>query len=932
MQIDFNISFSNLYTRHGLIELDKIFLNYVQVYNNQLFHLLVEIRQCIHFQSHPISKIKNYSNVILELAYLLDAFIAKLFKIDMQIEQLTKNHKDFVSIYQCKRLFIHRYALKKYTNIININFDDVVTRLSHFFIIPITDMTFAHQVMSWLQNKEHHKAELDLAAQYAAWRVKYQQSILFSTKKILNHKNLISYDKKQIDDIDIIYSSRPTRRQGFNLTSQKPSLDEILENTHYCIHCHKQNKDSCSHGFFDQNRIFKKSILDVELHGCPLEQKISEMNLAKSLGYSIASLAIVMIDNPLCAATGYRICNDCMNSCIYQRQEPVNVPMIETRVLDDVLNLPYGFEIYSLLSRWNPLNFQRTIPKSDTGKNVLIVGLGPSGFNLAHHLLNDGHNVVAIDGLKIEPLIDTKQLIKDFHYEQLSTRIADGFGGVSEYGITSRWDKNYLKIIRLLLTRRTNFAMYGGIRFGSSITVTDSFNLGFDHIALALGSGRPKIIKIKNILARGVRMASDFLMSLQLIGAMKFDSIVNLQIRIPIVVIGGGLTAIDTATEALAYYPVQVRKFLMRYNLLVSKYGIDYVERDWTEEEHIIANEFISHANLIHLEQETANNEGREIKILELIQSLGGVKVIYRKELQDSPSYRVNSAELNHALLEGIYFIENLEPLEIITDKYNHAKLLKLKDTKSQTIKYIKARSILIAVGTEPNTVIANEDKQHFKVNNGYFIHLDSLGNEIAPNFSPKTEHQDRILVYKQENKAISFFGDLHPGYHGSVVKAMASAKNGYPIITQLLMHKLYQKEDLQSQITQDIICPNIISRMNKAFFHRIKKQFISQIITVKYLTDKIMEIVIRAPLATKNFQPGQFFRLQNFASYMTKRYNTTLTMEGVAVTGISSDRDKGTISTIVLDTGGSTNICKLFQVGEQVILMGPAGTPTDIH
>ena len=30
--------------------------------------------------------------------------------------------------------------------------------------------------------------------------------------------------------------------------------------------------------------------------------------------------------------------------------------------------------------------------------------MGPAGFTLAHHLLNDGHTVVGIDGLKIEPL------------------------------------------------------------------------------------------------------------------------------------------------------------------------------------------------------------------------------------------------------------------------------------------------------------------------------------------------------------------------------------------------------------------------------------------------------------------------------------------------------------------------------------------------
>ena len=41
----------------------------------------------------------------------------------------------------------------------------------------------------------------------------------------------------------------------------------------------------------------------------------------------------------------------------------------------------------------------------------------------------------------------------------------------------------------------------------------------------------------------------------------------------PIVVIGGGLTAIDTATESLAYYVVQVEKFLKRYETLAAEKG-----------------------------------------------------------------------------------------------------------------------------------------------------------------------------------------------------------------------------------------------------------------------------------------------------------------------------------------------------------------------
>ena len=44
----------------------------------------------------------------------------------------------------------------------------------------------------------------------------------------------------------------------------------------------------------------------------------------------------------MCPGTGHRICNDCMKSCIYQKQEPVNIPQIETGVLTDVLQHAVG--------------------------------------------------------------------------------------------------------------------------------------------------------------------------------------------------------------------------------------------------------------------------------------------------------------------------------------------------------------------------------------------------------------------------------------------------------------------------------------------------------------------------------------------------------------------------------------------------------------
>src|ERR671928_1148194 len=115
--------------------------------------------------------------------------------------------------------------------------------------------------------------------------------------------------------------------------------------------------------------------------------------------------------------------------------------------------------------------------------------------------------------------------------------------------------------------------MYGGVRFGGTLPIDDAWELGFDHIAIAAGAGKPTVIDMKNNLVRGVRKASDFLMALQLTGAFKRGALPNLQARLPAVVIGGGLTAIDTATELMAYYPLQVEKTTTQYEALVAELG-----------------------------------------------------------------------------------------------------------------------------------------------------------------------------------------------------------------------------------------------------------------------------------------------------------------------------------------------------------------------
>src|SRR5262249_60230458 len=123
----------------------------------------------------------------------------------------------------------------------------------------------------------------------------------------------------------------------------------------------------------------------------------------------------------------------------------------------------------------------------------------------------------------------------------------------------------------------------------------DAWDMGFQHVAIAAGAGRPTVIDIENNLIRGIRAASDFLMALQLTGAFKRSTLANLQVRLPAVVVGGGLTAIDTATELRAYYIIQVEKVLDRYERLAEAGGEAAIRRAYDHEEIGILHEFLAH-------------------------------------------------------------------------------------------------------------------------------------------------------------------------------------------------------------------------------------------------------------------------------------------------------------------------------------------------
>jgi NADPH-dependent glutamate synthase beta subunit-like oxidoreductase/NAD(P)H-flavin reductase len=938
LRLAFDLAFEDLHERPGLQRVDQAFLQELAQADAALAERFAAAR------AQPTLPYKEEADLLIAVAPHLDRFVAKLFDIEGEWEALVTGHHRLAPLFRVKRKFVQRRAMLK------VKADEAATldgpaleramaeRLGGAF----DELAFAERVIEWQAAEAEHAEDLALAEKLAAWaahtpegRRHFAEGVLFKPPQRVDPEHLVPVETSREKGYAVHTLHHIRRREGFALTDPGTHLAGALDEANYCIWCHEQGKDSCSKGLrekpaADGKVVFKKSPFGVPLAGCPLEERISEFHKLKTEGWAIGALAMIVIDNPTVCATGHRICNDCMKSCIYQRQDPVDIPQAETRTLKDVLGLPWGFEIYSVLSRWNPLNLRRPLPLPATGKRVLVVGMGPAGFTLAHHLMNDGHVVVGIDGLKIEPLPESLSGV-DPHgrrvpfrpvrdvaelREPLESRTMAGFGGVAEYGITVRWDKNFLKIARLLVERRAQFALFGGVRFGGTITPEGAFAMGFDHVALAAGAGKPTVLDMPNGLARGVRTASDFLMGLQLTGAARKDSIANLQVRLPIVVIGGGLTGIDTATESLAYYAVQVEKFLGRFEALVAKDGEEAVRKSWGAEEAQIAGEFLAHALALRAERAAAAAEGRPPRVLELLRSWGGATLAYRKRLLDSPSYTLNHEEVEKALEEGIFFAENLTPKRVEVDEFGHVRALVAATTGEGGTAIeveLPARTLLIAAGTQPNTVLSREEPAHFPLDGRYFRAIDDDGNPVTPERSAKPV-EPHVLTYRDaKNRYMSFFGDLHPSFSGNVVKAMGSAKQGYPVVSRVLGRR-----------------PARDPASAAAFLAQLNTELRASIVRVDRLTPTIVEVIVHAPAAARAFRPGQFYRLQNFESLATHPAGTTLAMEGLALTGAWVDRERGWVSTIVLEMGGSSDLCTLLEPGEPVVLMGPTGTPTE--
>ncbi len=940
-----NATFENLFDPFWLRHQDEQFLARLQQHNAVLHTQLLAYRN-----KHPALSPTEISELLIACAPVLEDFLAELFGIETSLAKAAEVMLSEQPVFAFKQWYVQRQARRRLSKQEEIPaFAALQVWLAENLLqagIDTSDPELAIALLgtSYLKDPEKHALEIE---QLTCWCIRAMTDEAGQTYV----KNWVSFHLPQKRDYDNLVALNPVpndpigrmespphhhrARDGFKLTDTRFNERQVLNEIDYCVYCHDKDGDFCSKGFpvkkGEPELGLKKNPLGDILTGCPLEEKISEMHVLKKEGYTLGALAMIMVDNPMCPMTGHRICNDCMKACIYQKQDPVNIPQTETGILTDVLSLPWGVEIYDLLTRWNPLRQSQFVARPYNGLKVLVMGMGPAGFALAHHLLMEGCAVVGVDGLKIEPLPKKFQDEPIYHYddikEELDERVMAGFGGVAEYGITVRWDKNFLKLIYISLLRRPYFQVFGGVRFGGTLTVEDAWDLGFDHLAIAVGAGLPKALPIPGSMAPGMRQANDFLMALQLTGAAKKTSLANLQVRLPAVIIGGGLTGIDTATEVQAYYIAQVEKTSRHYHKLAEVLGEARLREQFDEPSLEILDEFIAHAAEIKKEREAALVENREVDFIPLLRSWGGVTVAYRRLLRESPAYLRNHEEVVKALEEGIYYAEGLAPKTVRLDQYGHVSALisesRFYDEKSEWVMsdeehLLPARSIFVATGAAPNVAYEFEHQGTFLKKQGIYETYNAAGElkSLTVEHHVKIPEFGAFTSYHLKDHRVTFLGDTHPVFHGSVVKAIASAKRTYPEILKLWDEKIYTLGDVAEY---------------QIFAEKMAHQFSARVLSVIRHTPSVVELKTQAPLAARNYKPGHFYRVQNFETHAQKVDDTLLQTETTALLACDVDKEAGTLSFMVLEHGVSSRLFATLKKDDPITVMGPAGVRTKI-
>jgi dihydropyrimidine dehydrogenase (NAD+) subunit PreT len=272
------------------------------------------------------------------------------------------------------------------------------------------------------------------------------------------------------------------------------------------------------------------------VEACPTDIDIPGFIRAIATG-NLKGAATTILEQNIFGGTCARVCPTeilCERSCVRTAQEhrPVDIGALQRHATD------------WLMAR----QIQPFTRAPSTGKRIAVVGAGPAGLSCAHALARNGHDVTVFEARE-KP------------------------GGLNEYGIAAyKMADDFAQREVAFLLSIGGIAIRHGTALGRDVSL-DTLRAEFDAVFLGLGLGATNAIGIEGEALPGVRDAVDFIAELR-------QSPNGIAVGARVVVIGGGNTAIDAATQSAR---LGADRVTIVYRRGPEQMSATPVEQDWAK-------------------------------------------------------------------------------------------------------------------------------------------------------------------------------------------------------------------------------------------------------------------------------------------------------------------------------------------------------------